>query len=65
MSLQGCLREKTLPILKEALGELTLKLCPLTTRVFAVNITAEFILGLTCTYDVPVDLECCVLQAGK
>jgi hypothetical protein len=57
---------KTLPILKEALTELTLEQCSLTTWVFLAIIIDKLILGLDVlrTRDVSVDSGC-NLQMGK
>lgn len=51
---------KTVPILKEALVELTLGQCPLTTWLFVTKVTDEFILGLDvlCAHDASMDLRC-------
>jgi hypothetical protein len=56
-----------IPVMKEALVELTLRQHPLRTWVFVTMIINEFILGLDVlhAHDASVDLGCCVLQLAK
>jgi hypothetical protein len=58
---------ETLPILKEALVELTLGLSPLCVWVLIAEITDELILGLhiLLTYDAFMDLACHILWLGQ
>jgi hypothetical protein len=59
--------EETLPVLKEALVELTLGRRALRIRVFVAEVTDEFILGLDIlqAYDASVDLGRNLLRLGR
>jgi hypothetical protein len=58
---------ETLPVLKEVLVGLPLEQWPLTTWVFVIRITDEFILGLDvlCAQDASVDLRHRVWRPGE